>query len=269
MATEPNATATEQVAALDQAQTQVRSEVAAGKSPTEVRVPDPSKPDGYQVFRAESPEQLIQTLAEAKANSNRYINDELKPLREQVAVLTSRLQPFLQPAQPSGDAAFSKGRYFDLLENDPVEASRYLRRYDPEYQEQMRSMEATRLRDTGTVFMSRHPEFSSAPEDADKLIKNAVGLMKQINPSISDDVLANRITPDILDAAYSLSVSRGEFKAVQPAPATRPGSPLPPPHLPSSAPPIDSASAAIAEQILNAQSESEHQDILRRNNLIR
>src|SRR3990167_1430009 len=135
MADDPNATATTQVAALEQAQQTVRSEVAAGKTPTEVRVPDPSKEGGYQVFKADSPEQLIQTLAEAKANSNRYIAEELKPLKDQLAALTQRLQPFLQVNQPAQNAGFDKRRYFELLETNPIEASRYLRVHDPEYQE--------------------------------------------------------------------------------------------------------------------------------------
>ncbi len=269
MTTEADATATTQVAALEQAQQAVRSEVAAGKVPTEVRVPDPSKPEGYQIFRAESPEQLIQTLAEAKANSNRFISDELKPIREQLAALTQRLQPVLQMGQPSvEDTAFQKSRYFELLENNPIEAGRYLRRYDPEYQELQNQIESQRLRDTGTVFMSRHPEFSNAPEDADRLINSAVRLMKQVSPNVADDVLARRITPDIMEAAYSVGVARGEFKAVVQATAPRPGL-FPPPNLPSAAPPMETAAAALAEQMANAQTESELNELARKAGLLR
>ena len=269
MAEDPNATATTQVAALDQAQQAVRSDVAAGKTPTEVRVPDPSKEGGYQVFRADSPEQLIQVLAEAKANSNRYIAEELKPLKDQIAALTQRLQPVLQMGQPVQDTVFDKRRYFELLETNPIEAGRYLRTYDPEYQELQSQLESQRLRDTGTVFMSRHPEFSNAPEDADRLIGSAVRLMKQFNPTVADDVLARRITPDIMEAAYALGVSRNEFKPVQQAQQqTRPGL-QPPPNLPSAAPPMETAAVTLAEQIANARTEGEAEELVRRAGLTR
>ncbi len=268
MADEANATATTQVAALEQAQQVVRSEVAAGKTPTEVRVPDPSKAEGYQIFRADSPEQLIQTLAEAKANSNRYIADELKPLKDQMAALTQRLQPFLQVNQPAQDAGFDKRRYFELLETNPIEAGRYVRNYDPEYQELQSQIESQRLRDTGTVFMSRHPEFSNAPADADKLVNSAVRLMKEISPNVSDDVLARRITPRIMEAAYSELVASGEFKAAVQATATLPGM-RPPPNLPSSAPQMETAAVALAEQMANAQTESEVNELARKAGLLR
>lgn len=198
---------------LDKAQKTVEAAAAAGGLPTEITLADGQK------FVASSPQELIQRLADAKAQANAHIaqiqreNAEMRQQLQGIKETQDRLRTALSPDQAQTQT-FDKLKYYQLFQSDPMEAYKYARSFDPEYIALKERQEQMQLEQLGRLILSLHPELSGKQQDISKVLDFSEKL--------------GGFTADHINASIAYLQNTKQIAVGRPAPT----GPTPPPVIP-------------------------------------
>lgn len=216
-----------------------------------IRIPDPTRPGGFKEYA--SLDALVQSRVEADEHIRRLEAQAAQLLEKQQQVVAA-VGATPTPAEPR----FDNDQYFRLLAEDPMKAYQYQKQFDPEWQAAKAYQQQTRLQSTVQVFFAQNPDFTQNEQNFNSLLDAATQL----------GFREESLTPQQLTAAYAYAKT---LAVRQPAPApaqpAQPGA-VPPPRLPLSANPITPGEQKLADDIWNARTRAEADDIARKAGLL-
>lgn len=153
---------------VEKAQEQVRTAISAGAAPTEVTLPD------GQVFKAATPQELIEKLAAAKGSANEHVKRveaEAATARAEAAAVKKEFESFrtslttaINP-QSQGAPVYDHNNFLRLLAEDGVKALDYAKQFDPEYQSLKEKASMAQNALLTQTFLGRNSDFTGNPDD--------------------------------------------------------------------------------------------------------
>lgn len=213
-----------------------------------IRVPDPSKPGGVQEFKTS--EDLQRALTEA-VKFKADLNAEIADLKKQQEEFRQGISRAISGQSGPANEQFDRAEYFRKLDDNPLEAQAYLRRFDPEWKALEESRQKERLERVAGVFLSNHPDFQPTEEAITGVLQTAAKLGYD----------ERNVTPQQLSAAYAWMLYQKQ-RANPAQPMAQPGQ-QPPPHLPSGITMPTSAADDLATKIANAPTARDAERIAR------
>lgn len=180
-------------------------------------VAPPPEPESYeyktatgQVYKGKTKDEVIAAVLKAQENATLHIKEQHDKIKD----MEAKLQTQVQPATPV-NGGFQKKRYYELLEEDPLQAQDYLDGFRPQYGRVMGAVEKFEYGLQAQEFIRRVPEFEDSQE-------NATALFTRLK-------MENRpFTADNMQLVYHTLQSEGVIKNA-PAEPPRPATPNPPP----------------------------------------
>jgi hypothetical protein len=145
----------------------------AEPTPTQTTVAEPQKltwdaPDGKHYEG--TAEDLFKISSERYNNlfpEYSKIKNEAQQAREQLEIIQQATTGRSQVPEDQ----FDQQKYWQLMQNNPLEAQRYANQFDPDYQRAVTDLRTTRQNQEASIFKSEHGDFDANEANVEKLAR--------------------------------------------------------------------------------------------------